>query len=54
MGWPSTQGGQGQALLFPASLRMGVGVTHAPPTAQAPWILLSPDTELEEASKVIH
>lgn len=40
--------------LFPASHRVGVGVTHAPPTAQAPWILLSPDSESEGTSKVIH
>ena len=35
-------------------IRVGVGVTHAPPTAQAPWILLSPDSESEGTSKVIH
>lgn len=41
MGWPSTQ--EGQALLFPASFHVDVGVTCAPITAQAPQILLYSD-----------
>lgn len=41
---PSAQETKGRALLFPASLHVGVGVgmTHAPITAQAPQILLFP------------
>lgn len=41
--YPSTQETKRQALLFPASLHVGVGVgmTHTPTTAQAPQILLS-------------